>query len=128
MLCSPGRPSFPGARSSGGRQVEPSPQALAPRALRAVEAASRLSVPRTSQPTRRCAIEATSSRKNAFTITIGSETNTVQGRTTAVEEAKSISARSGRAIRVERQDGRVRMEFRRGKLETYRFETHGRRS
>lgn len=88
----------------------------------------RASSRRTINPPRRCAIQATSTRSNAFTITIGNETNTVQGRSTAVEEAKSISARSGRAIRVERQDGRVRMEFRRGKLETYRFETHGRRS
>lgn len=85
-------------------------------------------MPRSTTPTRRCAITATSTRPHAFTITIGNETNTVEGRHHAVEEAKSISSRSARPIRVERGDGRVRMEFRRGKLETYRFETQGRRS
>lgn len=60
-------------------------------------------------------------------MTIGSEVQAIPGRQAAVAKAKEISARSGRVIQVERADGRVRMAFRRGRLETYRFETQDRR-
>lgn len=46
----------------------------------------------------------------------------------AVHKAKDISSGTGRPIRVERKDGLVTMEFRRGKLESYVRETRARRS
>lgn len=51
----------------------------------------------------------------------------MRGRRNAVAEAKTLSGRTGRPIRVEREDGRMKMEFRRGRLETYRYETHAAR-
>jgi hypothetical protein len=63
-----------------------------------------------------------------YTIFVGADATTIDGRIRAVSEAKEISRRTGRPIRVERTDGRVRMEFRRGALETYRYETRDRRS
>jgi len=47
----------------------------------------------------------------------------VEGRLTAVGVAKGLSADTGRMIGLEREDGRVRMQFQRGSLQTYRFET-----
>lgn len=74
-------------------------------------------------------IEATTSKqqKKVFTITAGSATEDVHGRKTAVEAAKERSSRTGRPIHVERDDGRVMMEFRRGQLQNYRYETRPKR-
>ncbi|MCB9680994.1 MAG: hypothetical protein H6733_05930 [Alphaproteobacteria bacterium] len=64
--------------------------------------------------------------QHPFTIITGNDTTVVTGRPAAVEEAKQISRRTGRPIRLERKDGRVTMEFRRGHLEAYAYETRGR--
>ena len=50
-------------------------------------------------------------------------TETVTGRTAAVEQAKQISARTWRTIGVESEDGRVKMQFQRGALQSYRLDT-----
>lgn len=63
-----------------------------------------------------------------YTIFVGDQTQQITGRGPAVAEAKDISTKTGRPIRVERADGAVKMEFRRGQLETYRYETRDRRS
>ena len=62
-----------------------------------------------------------------FIIKAGQQTTEVAGRNKAVAEAKGISEKTGKPVGLERQDGRMKMEFRRGSLETYRFDTHDRR-
>jgi hypothetical protein len=52
---------------------------------------------------------------------------TVEGRTAAVAQAKELSARTWRAIGVESEDGRVKMLFQRGVLQTYRLDTDEKR-
>lgn len=71
-------------------------------------------------PIRRCTIE---SKKNLFAINDGTQAFRVAGRAAAIERAKEVSARTWRQVGLERADGRVRMQFRRGVLLTYRYET-----
>jgi hypothetical protein len=54
-------------------------------------------------------------------------TETVSGRKTAVSMAKRLSREHGGRVHVEREDGRVYMQFRRGKLERFVHETRRRR-
>jgi hypothetical protein len=65
------------------------------------------------------------SRKRTFQIHVGSGVDTVVGRREAVRHAKHVSRQTGRPIVVEAADGRVTMEFRRGRLESYKVETRG---
>ncbi|MCB9664574.1 MAG: hypothetical protein H6732_10720 [Alphaproteobacteria bacterium] len=58
-------------------------------------------------------------------ISVGDDHREVVGRQDAVREAKQHSSRTGRVIHVERRDGCVHMEFQRGRLQAYRFETRG---
>ncbi len=77
-----------------------------------------------SRPTgghpRRCPIE---SEQKTFVITSGQTRKEVLGRIAAVAAAKDLSESTGRPIGLERHDGRVKMQFQRGALLTYRFET-----
>jgi len=70
--------------------------------------------------TGRCAIETPTHR---FTIKSGQNTQSVEGRLPAVDRAKEMSSNTGRLVGLEREDGRVRMQFQRGSLQTYRYET-----
>ena len=56
-------------------------------------------------------------------IRAGAFTHEVEGRRAAVRKAKDVSANTGRIIGLERSDGRVKMQFQRGSLQTYRYET-----
>jgi len=58
-----------------------------------------------------------------FAIKDGNQAWRVAGRDQAIERAKEVSARTWRPVGLERDDGRVRMQFRRGVLLTYRYET-----
>ena len=58
-----------------------------------------------------------------FAIKDGRDVMKVTGRKSAIERAKEVSAATWRPIGIERDDGRVRMQFRRGVLLTYRFDT-----
>lgn len=58
-----------------------------------------------------------------FAIKDGSEVLRVAGRKDAVRRAKEVSVRTWRPVGLERDDGRVRMQFRRGVLLTYRYDT-----
>jgi hypothetical protein len=64
---------------------------------------------------------------HTYTIKDGQESVAVDGREAAITQAKEMSGRTWRTIGLERSDGRVRMQFRRGSLESYRFETRDRR-
>lgn len=59
-----------------------------------------------------------------YNIKTGKEVITVEGRDAAVERARQISGQSSRPISVERQDGRMTMQFSRGGVQTYRLETN----
>jgi len=72
----------------------------------------------------RCPITETQPR--TFIIHDGDEPIQVQGRMKAIDEAKKISRRTWRQVRIEREDRRVQMQFRRGSLLTYRYESRGR--
>lgn len=79
-------------------------------------------------PTEEAVIETRpSAEKKPFVIQTGVEEETVHGRSAAVDAAKTLSRKTPRTVRLERADGRVTMEFRRGNLQTYQYETHGRR-
>lgn len=60
-------------------------------------------------------------------IKSGQTSTRVVGRGPAIEQAKELSAKTWRPIGLEREDGRVKMQFRRGSLQTYRYDTHDRR-
>ena len=62
-----------------------------------------------------------------YQIKNGQSVQTVTGRADAIAKAKEVSARTWRPIGVERDDGRVKMQFRRGRLLIYRYDTHDRR-
>lgn len=66
----------------------------------------------------------TPSPSETYHIKTGKEVLTVHGRDAAIEKARTLSGRSGRPISVERQDGRMTMQFSRGGVQTYRFETN----
>ncbi len=59
----------------------------------------------------------------SFLIHNGDEVATITGRQAAVQEAKEVSLATGRPIRLERDDGKMKMQFQRGTLQTYRLET-----
>ena len=44
----------------------------------------------------------------------------------AIAQAKAVSANNWRPVGLEREDGRVKMQFRRGGLLIYRYDTHDR--
>lgn len=63
-----------------------------------------------------------------YRVVTRSEEKTIDGRIEAVDEAKSISKETGQNVLVEREDGRVKMNFRDGALVDYVLETRkGRR-
>ena len=64
---------------------------------------------------------------HTYEIHCGRDADAVHGRAAAVQRARSLSARTRRPVLIERSDGRVSMEFRRGSLQTYMLQTHGRR-
>jgi len=68
----------------------------------------------------RCPIDTPNHR---FTIKNGQNIQSIQGRLQAVGLAKEMSSSTGRLIGLEREDGRVRMQFQRGSLQTYRYDT-----
>lgn len=83
---------------------------------------------RPENPTEEAVIETRpSTEKKPFVIQTGVEEKTVHGRSAAVDAAKTLSQKTPRPVRLERADGRITMEFRRGNLQTYQYETHRRR-
>lgn len=62
-----------------------------------------------------------------FVVRTGNTTEEVVGRTAAIGVAKEMSAKTWRPIGLESEDGRVKMQFQRGSLQTYRFDTGERR-
>ena len=63
-----------------------------------------------------------------YRLVTRAEEKVVDGRIEAVDEAKAISKESGQNVLVEREDGRVKMNFRDGALVDYVLETRkGRR-
>ena len=63
-----------------------------------------------------------------YRVVTRTEEKTIDGRIEAVDEAKAISKESGQNVLVEREDGRVKMNFRDGALVDYVLETRkGRR-
>ena len=42
----------------------------------------------------------------------------------AIAAAKAMSAKTWRPVSLEQGNGRVKMQFRRGSLQTYRYDTH----
>ncbi len=63
---------------------------------------------------------------HTFQIKNGQQVTEVEGRMEAIAEAKEVSARTWRPVGLERADGRVKMQFRRGSLLIYRYDTHDR--
>lgn len=66
---------------------------------------------------------ATATQTRKFNLNIGREVIIVEGRAHAVQQAKELSQSHRRPISVERQDGRVSMQFQNGGLQSYRMET-----
>lgn len=67
---------------------------------------------------------ATSEKTHQFEIVPGpSGPISVSGRAEAVQRAKALSADIPRPVRVEREDGKVKMEFRSGGIVRYRRRT-----
>jgi len=64
---------------------------------------------------------------DSYTIKTANGAESVEGRAEAIAHAKEISEKTWRPVGLERADGRIKMQFRRGSLETYRFDTHDRR-
>ena len=63
-----------------------------------------------------------------YRVVTRSEEKVIDGRIEAVEDAKAISKETGQNVLVEREDGRVKMNFRDGALVDYVLETRkGRR-
>lgn len=63
-----------------------------------------------------------------YRVVTRSEEKVVDGRIEAVDDAKAISKETGQNVLVEREDGRVKMNFREGALVDYVLETRkGRR-
>ncbi|MFT4625405.1 MAG: hypothetical protein ACI8PZ_004073 [Myxococcota bacterium] len=61
-----------------------------------------------------------------YKIKDGQVVQNVSGRADAIAKAKEVSGRTWRTVGVERNDGRVKMQFGRGSLQVYRFDTHDR--
>jgi len=67
---------------------------------------------------------ASSEKSHQFEIVPGpSGPISVSGRAKAVQRAKALSADMPRPVRVEREDGKVKMEFRSGGIVRYRRRT-----
>ncbi len=63
-----------------------------------------------------------------YRVVTRSEEKVIDGRIEAVDDAKAISKETGQNVLVEREDGRVKMNFREGALVDYVLETRkGRR-
>jgi hypothetical protein len=62
-------------------------------------------------------------KTHSFLIHHGDDVAEVNGRQAAVQQAKSVSSDSGRPVRLERDDGKMKMQFQRGALQTFRLET-----
>ncbi len=62
-----------------------------------------------------------------FVVRTGNNAEEVMGRTAAIDVAKEMSAKTWRTVGLESEDGRVKMQFQRGALQTYRFDTGERR-
>jgi hypothetical protein len=63
-----------------------------------------------------------------YRVVTRSEEKVIDGRIEAVEDAKATSKETGQNVLVEREDGRVKMNFREGALVDYVLETRkGRR-
>ena len=58
-----------------------------------------------------------------FTIERGAEKLRVKGRGAAVRRARDLSQKSHRPVRVQREDNKMTMTWRRGVLQEYRLET-----
>ena len=66
---------------------------------------------------------------HTFQIKNGQQVTEVEGRMEAIAQAKEVSARTWRPVGLEREDGRVKMNFRDGALVDYVFEPRkGRRA
>jgi len=63
---------------------------------------------------------------STYQIKNGQQVIEVEGRMEAIAQAKEVSARTWRPVGLEREDGRVKMQFRRGSLLIYRYDTHDR--
>ncbi len=63
---------------------------------------------------------------STYQIKNGQQVTEVEGRMEAIAQAKEVSARTWRPVGLEREDGRVKMQFRRGSLLIYRYDTHDR--
>lgn len=72
-------------------------------------------------------MEQTEQQTKEFRVEHYGGTHTVQGRQAAVKMAKRISNERRGRVRVEREDGAVRMQFHSGSLETLVAETPDRR-
>lgn len=66
-------------------------------------------------------------RKHKFYVSTGHNEEVVEGRDSAVKQAKNASSSTFRDVTVERADGEVRMTFRSGSLETMVSEAGRRR-
>lgn len=64
--------------------------------------------------------------KATYHIKQGQTVTSVEGRMEAIAQAKAVSANNWRPVGLEREDGRVKMQFRRGGLLIYRYDTHDR--
>ncbi|MBU0550038.1 hypothetical protein KKF91_18900 [Myxococcota bacterium] len=60
---------------------------------------------------------------NSYNVTLGTDTQIIEGRLEAVEAAKSMSVEHDRRVTVERTDGRVLMHFSNGSLDSFVWET-----
>lgn len=63
-----------------------------------------------------------------FNVVVGDHTHELAGRNAAVAKARELSDSTWRKVMVTRDDRRVEMTFRNGKLSTYTFHTRGRHS
>ena len=66
-------------------------------------------------------------KEHSFSISFGGETQVVQGRSEAVQLAKSLSRENSQRVSLERDDGMVMMQFNNGQLDSFVFETRDRR-
>jgi hypothetical protein len=63
----------------------------------------------------------------SYTVSTRDESRTVQGREAAMEVAKNLSQERRGGVEVESQDGRIRIRFSSGQIESYTFDMPGSR-
>ncbi len=61
--------------------------------------------------------------EDTYSVTVGNETQTIEGRLEAVDTAKALSIEHDRRVVVERLDSRVLMHFSQGSLDSFVWET-----